>query len=55
MPRNALSPVYGHVMIVDYLTDDGWIGISHMNWFSGQYSTMEVWQPSVLYIHFPPR
>ena len=55
MPRNSLSPIYGHVMIVDYLLDDGWVGIGHYNWFSGVYSTMEVWQWSVLYIHFPPR
>ncbi len=52
MPINELSSV-GHVMIVEYITDDGWVGVSQYN-FGGteQFSTMEIPASSVKFVHF---
>lgn len=46
-------PPVGHVMYVEYVTGDGWVGVSQMNFDGrGSYSTMEVKASSVDFIHF---
>lgn len=43
----------GHAMYVEYVLDDGWVGVSQMNWGGpGTYSTMEVKASGVWFIHF---
>jgi surface antigen len=43
----------GHAMYVEYVLDDGWVGVSQMNWdVRGHYSTMEVKASGVWFIHF---
>lgn len=52
MPANGLSS-YGHAMIVEYVLNDGWVGVSQYNFAgNGQYSTMEIPASSVAYVHF---
>lgn len=35
-------PPYGHVAIIDSINSDGTLHVSQMNWYSGQYSTMDL-------------
>ncbi len=43
----------GHAMYVEYVLDDGWVGVSQMNWGGpGTYSTMEIKASGVWFIHF---
>jgi surface antigen/peptidoglycan hydrolase CwlO-like protein len=47
-----LGNPYGHAMYVEYVLDDGWVGVSQMNWDGrGSYSTMEVKSSGVWFIH----
>ncbi len=46
-------PPVGHAMYVEYITDDGWVGVSQMNWdVQGHYSTMEIKASGAVYVHF---
>lgn len=48
-----LGNPYGHAMYVEYVLNDGWVGVSQMNWDGrGSYSTMEIKSSGVWFIHF---
>lgn len=51
--NSSQIPPVGHTMYVEYITNDGWVGVSQMNFDGrGSYSTMEVKSSSVEFIHF---
>lgn len=50
-PASSSMPV-GHAMYVEYVTTDGWVGVSQMNFdVRGSYSTMEIKPSGVWFIH----
>jgi peptidoglycan hydrolase CwlO-like protein len=50
-PASGSMPV-GHAMYVEYITSDGWVGVSQMNFdVQGSYSTMEIKPSGVWFIH----
>lgn len=49
---DSFAPV-GHLMVVEYVTDDGWIHISQFNMYgTGQYSTMDIRNSGIVLLRF---
>ncbi|MDR0887200.1 MAG: CHAP domain-containing protein [Candidatus Nomurabacteria bacterium] len=46
---------YGHAMVVEEILNDGWVKVSQMNFYAGQYSTMEIPASGAVYVHFRNR
>jgi len=56
LPASASFAPVGHLMVVEYVTDDGWVHISQYNMYgSGQYSTMDIRNSGVVFLRFQNR
>lgn len=53
LPASSNFAPVGHLMVVEYVTDDGWVHISQYNMYgTGQYSTMDIKNAGVIFMRF---